>query len=93
LFKKDTILTSKEVFMNLLKETAIESIKRLPARCTIEILSGMIPNLKVEILELVLARGLPTGSDLGELDRLADAIAKKHRDNGMMCGEELNGTR
>ena len=29
-------LISKEVFMNLLKQTAIESIKRLPEGCTVE---------------------------------------------------------
>jgi flavorubredoxin len=60
---------------------------------TIEILSGMIPNPKVEVLETVLTKGLPTEKDFEALDRLADAIAKKHRDSGIIRGEKLNGTR
>jgi hypothetical protein len=52
-----------------------------------------MPKIKVDIFEPVLARGLPTGSDFEALNRLADVIAKKHRNNGMMRGEERNGTR
>lgn len=47
---------------------------------TVEILAGMIPNLKVEVLEPVLCKGVPTDQDLAALDRLADSIAQKHRE-------------
>lgn len=38
----------------------------------------MIPNLKAEVLEPVLCKGLPSESDLEALDRLAATIARKH---------------
>lgn len=49
---------------------------------TVETLAGMIPNLKVEVLEPVLCKGLPKEDTLDALNRLADAIAIKHHDNG-----------
>lgn len=49
---------------------------------TVEILSGMIPNLKVEVFEPVLAKGLPSEEDLMALDNLAETIAKKHKAEG-----------
>ena len=49
---------------------------------TIEQLSGMISNLKVEVLEPVYNKGLPSESDLQALDQLAENIAAKHRENG-----------
>jgi len=49
---------------------------------TVETLAGMIPNLKVEVLEPVLCKGLPTDDTYGALDRLADAIAAKHKESG-----------
>jgi len=54
---------------------------------TVEALAGMIPNLKVEVLDPVLSKGAPLRVDLEALDRLADTIAKKHRENGL----ELHG--
>jgi flavorubredoxin len=48
---------------------------------TVEILAGMIPNLKVEVIEPVLCKGVPSGADFEALDRLADAISQKHKDN------------
>ena len=42
------------------------------------VLTGLIPNLKVELLEPVVAKGFPKTSDLAALDRLADLIAEKH---------------
>jgi flavorubredoxin len=44
----------------------------------IEVLSDMIPNLKVEVLEPVMAKGLPKEADYEALDALAEAIAQKH---------------
>lgn len=46
---------------------------------TVEILSNMIPNLKVEVLGTVLAKGLATEADYKALDELADKIAAKHK--------------
>jgi len=44
----------------------------------IEQISGLIPNLKVEVLDPVLCRGYPREEDFGKLDSLADAVARKH---------------
>ncbi len=49
---------------------------------TVEMLAGMIPNLKVEVLDPVLCKGLPSKTDLDALDRLAAAIAQKHKEHG-----------
>ena len=49
---------------------------------TVEMLAGMIPNLKVEVINPVLCKGLPREDTLSALDDLADTIAKKHKDNG-----------
>lgn len=40
----------------------------------------MLPNLKVELLPTVLAKGAPKDADFKALDQLADAIALKHKD-------------
>ena len=45
---------------------------------------GAIPNLKVEILPPVIAKGLPKPADLEKIDALADAIAGKHRELGLL---------
>jgi flavorubredoxin len=49
---------------------------------TVETLAGMISNLKVEVLEPVLCKGIPSTTDFEALDRLASAIAQKHKENG-----------
>jgi flavorubredoxin len=49
---------------------------------TVEVLAGMIPNLKVEVLAPVLCKGLPRQDTFDALDGLADAIAAKHRESG-----------
>jgi flavorubredoxin len=49
---------------------------------TVETLAGMIPNLKVEVLDPVLCKGLPSESDFEALDGLASTIAQKHEENG-----------
>ncbi|MFC1991419.1 FprA family A-type flavoprotein [Chloroflexota bacterium] len=48
---------------------------------TVELLAGMIPNLKVEVLEPVLSKGLPGEADFKALDNLAATIAEKHRES------------
>jgi flavorubredoxin len=46
---------------------------------TVEILSGMIPNLKVEVLDPVICKGFPKEADFRALDKLAATIAEKHK--------------
>ncbi|MFQ6099910.1 MAG: FprA family A-type flavoprotein [Anaerolineae bacterium] len=41
-------------------------------------LAGLIPNLKVEILDPVVVKGHPRGEDFAALDKLAATIAEKH---------------
>jgi flavorubredoxin len=47
---------------------------------TVETLAGMIPNIKVEVIDPVLCRGVPSESDFNALDELAVAIAEKHKE-------------
>ncbi|NLX19920.1 MAG: FprA family A-type flavoprotein [Desulfobulbus sp.] len=49
---------------------------------TVETLAGMIGNLKAEVLEPVLCKGLPDQATFAALDQLADTIAQKHKENG-----------
>jgi flavorubredoxin len=51
---------------------------------TVETLAGMIPNLKVEVIEPVLCKGLPKEADLLAIDKLAQAIADKHKSIGLL---------
>jgi flavorubredoxin len=44
----------------------------------VEQISGLIPNLKVEVLGTVLCKGLPRAEDLAALDSLADKIKERH---------------
>ena len=48
---------------------------------TVEMLSAMMPNLKVEVLPPVLCKGFPKEADFKALDNLADTIAQKHKEN------------
>jgi hypothetical protein len=43
----------------------------------------MIPNLKVEVIEPVLSKGLPSEADFKALENLAEAIATKHKEHGL----------
>lgn len=43
-----------------------------------ELLKGQLSNLKVEYLESISIKGLPTQDDLEKIDALADEILKKH---------------
>ena len=49
----------------------------------VEIVKGAIPNLKVELLPPVIAKGLPKPADLAALDALAETIAAKHKELGL----------
>lgn len=49
---------------------------------TVDILAQLISNLKVEVLEPVLCKGMPREEDYQAIERLAAEIAGKHRDNG-----------
>ncbi len=49
---------------------------------TVEQLVGMLPNLKVKLLEPVLCKGYPKEADFKALDTLAEAIAQKHKESG-----------
>ncbi len=48
----------------------------------VEDLSALIPDLKVEVLPPVLARGLPTEKELASVDALADLLAQRHAEQG-----------
>jgi hypothetical protein len=45
-------------------------------------LKGMIPNLKVEVLDPVISKGFPNEADFKALDNLASAIAQNHKERG-----------
>ncbi len=47
----------------------------------VETLSGLIPNLKVEVLGPVICKGYPRETDLKALEELAATIAQKHRES------------
>ena len=47
---------------------------------TVEVIAGLIPNLKVEVLTPVLAKGFPKEDDFKALDNLAETIAAKHKE-------------
>ena len=51
---------------------------------TVETLGGMVPNLKVEVLEPVVCKGLPRETDFKALDDLAAAIANRHRELNLL---------
>ena len=50
----------------------------------VEQIAGLIPNLKVEVLDPVLCKGYPQAADLERLDQLADSIVEKHRGLGLV---------
>jgi len=51
---------------------------------TVEQLTAMIPNLKVELIEPVMVKGLPRDEDYLALDGLADQILAKHQAAGIV---------
>jgi flavorubredoxin len=48
----------------------------------VEQLTGMVPNIKAEVLTPVLSKGFPREEDFKALDNLASTIAKKHKELG-----------
>jgi flavorubredoxin len=50
----------------------------------VEVLAGLIPNLKVEVIPPVMAKGFPKSEDFASLDRLADDIMKKHQADALV---------
>ena len=50
----------------------------------VEQLSGMISNLKVEVLEPVVVKGSPKEADFRALDGLAEEIFNKHVEEGIL---------
>jgi flavorubredoxin len=50
----------------------------------VEQLTGMIPNLKTEVLTPVMSKGFPKAEDFKALDNLASAIAEKHKERGFV---------
>ena len=50
---------------------------------TVETLAGLIGNLKVEVLDPVLSKGLAGEEEFRALDALAESIAQKHAERGL----------
>ncbi len=50
---------------------------------TVEQITAIMPNLKVELLEPVLCKGFPREADFKALDNLSATIAQKHKDSGL----------
>jgi flavorubredoxin len=50
----------------------------------VEQLTGMIPNLKAEVLAPVISKGFPREEDFKALDNLASTIAQKHKERGFV---------
>ena len=48
---------------------------------TVDVLAKMIPNLKVEVLQPVLCKGVPSKDDYQALTDLASAISQKHKEH------------
>lgn len=51
---------------------------------TVDTLAGMIPNLKVEVIDPILCKGVPREDTLTALTNMAETIATKHKENGFM---------
>jgi flavorubredoxin len=51
---------------------------------TLEQLTALLPNLKVELLEPVLIKGYPREADFKALDNLAESIAQKHKEQNFV---------
>ena len=50
---------------------------------TVEQITALLPNLKVEVLTPVLCKGYPKEADFQALDKMADTIAAKHKEAGL----------
>jgi flavorubredoxin len=50
----------------------------------VEKIAELIPNLKAELLDPVMCKGFPRQDSFDKLDGLAEAIARKHRESGLL---------
>jgi len=50
----------------------------------VEKVAALVPNLKVEVLDPVLCKGLPRKDDYAAIERLAEAIRSKHEALGLL---------
>ena len=50
----------------------------------VETLTGMVPNLKIEIISPVICKGFPREADFAALDELARTIATKHQEGNFV---------
>jgi len=48
----------------------------------VDTIAGLIPNLKVEIIQPVICKGQPREADYQALEKLAETIVQKHKDSG-----------
>ena len=51
---------------------------------TVELIASMISSLKLELLPPVVVKGFPREADFQALDKLADTIQAKHRENNLV---------
>jgi len=58
----------------------------------VEQITGMMSNLKVELLEPVVIKGFPKEKDFKALDRLVDEILKKHEEHNIL-NKEVRGLK
>lgn len=49
----------------------------------VEQITALMPNLKLELIEPVIAKGYPADDDFAALDKLADEILSKHKGIGI----------
>ncbi|MCX6565749.1 MAG: FprA family A-type flavoprotein [Candidatus Aminicenantes bacterium] len=45
---------------------------------------GLLPNLKVEVLPPLLVKGMPKEADFRAVEKLAETIAQKHKESGLL---------
>jgi flavorubredoxin len=50
----------------------------------VERIAGLIPDLKVEVIDPVMVKGYPRDNDLAALEKLADSVIEKHREIGIL---------
>ncbi|MGZ7043432.1 MAG: FprA family A-type flavoprotein, partial [Methanobacterium sp.] len=51
---------------------------------TVELLKGMLTNIRAEIIEPVIIKGFPKEEDYKKIDELAEEIIIKHRDQNLL---------
>jgi flavorubredoxin len=57
----------------------------------VEQASALLPNIKAEFFEPILARGLPTSKEFAAIKQLAVQIAEKHKTDGILKWNGANG--